>query len=346
MSHEFEAFQFLSRRTVTGDLGVITTSPKQRPDVEFRFDLRVEPKPFELAFAQLKAVPPSIGAHQYVDLDIDRFLARRWPMCISIHGEVRLPELQLGLEFRKQLLRYPQTILWTHRSLRHALPRDQRAHQPGYRREYFTQQIFDVMGNRRSSSKGTYVSTEIDEPTGPGVVTFREWSGFNDEVNELVWSPTLPFHNRTTFEQDKARIKAALDALQKHYNSNSEFEAAERYLEAGDLKAAVRFAASAVDAILHYYINVWDLTEPPRYLPFDEKIDNMLQAAGRPTYRSVNLEGSVHLRHLYRCRNSMHEGDCYYNDDTGFRVNVRSASIVAPWVKTVEQFIIWIDSLA
>lgn len=347
MKHQFEAFQFLSRKTIKeADLGIIRSSPKQRPDIQFEMRLQVEPKSFEMAFAQLKAQPPSIGAFEYVDADIDRFLTRRWPMCVAAHGEVEVPEQLLDTKVRELILTYPRVLLWNSPAseMQIAIPKDQRAFLPGYRREFFAQQLFDIKGQRRPSSQAIYVQTEPGEPTGPGVVTFRRWDAISS-INELAWSPILPFRDRTTFENDKAAIQRSLKALRKQYNSDSEFTDAERYAREGDIKAAVRSAASSVDANLRYYRESWGLSPPPS-LPFDEKIDNVLQRANRPVYSSVNPTGAENLRYLYRCRNSMHEGDCYYKNNQGTRVDIRQINQVTVWIETVAEFIIWIDSLA
>jgi hypothetical protein len=348
MQHKFEAFQFLSRKTIEEkDLGVIRSSPQQRPDIRFEMSLQIVPKPFEMTFAQLKAEPPSIGASQYVDTYIDRLLTRRWPSCIAAHGIVEVPDQSLDDKTREHILTYPRTLLWDfpYSEIQVAIPKDQRALFKGYRREFFNQQIFDISGKRRPSTQATYVPTDQNEPTGPGVVTFREWDVLAS-INEFVWSPILSFRNRTTFDNDKPAIQRALKAFKKHYNGYSEFFDAERYVEAGDIKAAVRSAASSVDAILRYYIDFWDLSFPPGNLTFDEKIDNVLQRATRPTYSAVNPTGAENLRFLYRCRNSMHEGDCYYKNNNGTRVDVRRIDQVTVWVETVTEFIIWIDSLA
>lgn len=285
IKHKFEAFQFLSRKTIEErDLGVIRSSPHQRPDIRFEMSLQVVPKPFEITFAQLKAEPPSIGASQSVDTDIDRFLARRWPLCIAAHGMVEVTNQPLDDKIREHILTYPRTLLWNFpdSEIQAAIPKDQRALFKGYRREFFNQQIFDISDRRRPSTQATYAPTDQNEPTGPGVVTFREWNALTS-INEFVWSPILSLRNRTTFNNDKPAIQRALKALRKNYNSYSEFFDTERYVEAGDVKASVRSAASSVDAILRYYIDFWDLSFPTGHLTFDEKIDNVLQRANRPT---------------------------------------------------------------
>jgi hypothetical protein len=347
MKHSFEAFHFLSRRSAeVAELGTIRSSPRQRPDIHFEMQVRLEQKPFELAFAQLKPQGPSIGAHQYIDTIIDNFFERRWPMCIAARGEVDLPQESLDTDLRKILLTYPRTLLWysPDPKMKTAIPEDQRAVQTGYRREYFDHQIFDIAGNRRPTPNSIFWPTEPNDPAGPGVVTFRNWDLLRD-INELVWTPILPFPNRTTFEVDKTGIQDALIALQKRYNSHSEFLDAERYLMEGDIKASVRAAASSVDAIIRSYQEMWRVSSPPGHLPFNQKIDNILQRAGHPSYSSIDPEGSDELLHLYRCRSSMHEGDCYYKDKTENRVDVRNIKQVSPWLKTVEDFIVWMDSL-
>ena len=72
MVYQFEAFQFLSRSNVrAAKPRRLKTSPRERDDLKFVLTLDIEAKPFELEFAQLKPVRPSIGAYEFIDPDVD-----------------------------------------------------------------------------------------------------------------------------------------------------------------------------------------------------------------------------------------------------------------------------------
>jgi hypothetical protein len=214
----------------------------------------------------------------------------------------------------------------------------------GYRREYFDSQIFDIAGNRRPNSCESYVPTEVGEPVGPGVASLPSIEAF-DSINELVWTPILAFPNRRSLPDDLAAIRKAIMALRKHYNSYNELRDANRHIANREVKAAIRSGASAVDAIVRYYCDLWEVPPLPQKLPFDEKIERVLQMAGRPSYRSVAPERLDSLLFLYRCRNSMHEGDCYFDDRGGIRTRVRNIDQVRPFIDALEDFVVWIDAL-
>ena len=127
-------------------------------------------------------------------------------------------------------------------------------------------------------------------------------------------------------------------------NSKNELNAAEKYLSDNDLKGTVRSSASAVDAAVRYYCYEWNVPFPRNRLPFNQKIDAVLSSAGRPTYSSIDNEASKSLLHLYRARNAMHVGDCYYKcEDSGNEVEVNKL-ISKEFYNTAKEFVVWLDS--
>ncbi len=344
-----QAYQFFSRCSIpTNILGVRRISPKQLPEIKYELNIGIEDKPFELNFIQLVPSAPSIGAAQYVDPEVDLYMKRRWPRCLKVEGAIDLPVGSGGLsaEVIKQLLTFLRVCLWTSVNVTKISNsiQDQFARMEGYHREYFIKQIFDISGNRRPNSKECYVPTEVGELIGPGLASLVDLNPF-DNFNELVWSSIIPFSNRSGLPADLPRIREIAVAIRKHYNSYNELADANRHLSRPDLKAAVRSAASAVDAILRYYCKLWNVSFPGGSKPFDEKIEDVLLSAGKPSYRHVDRANLQNILYLYRCRNSMHEGDCYYKDDSGQQIAVQSEHQVKKLILAVEDFILWIDSL-
>ena len=350
MELRIEAYQFLSRASIPNCCsGTRRSSPKQRPDITYFFEGAVIDKPFEINFAQLRPQRPCIGAGEYIDPARDVYMTARWPKCLRLAGEITLPGPdgwpdQTLLRF---LLSFTRTVLWTPRGPAHssAFASDQCAKQTGYRRQYFNWQMFDIVGNRRPGSGGLFVPTDMGDLIGPGFVSLPDVNSVHT-VNELVWSSILSFPGRTSVADDLPRIQRKVEALQKHYNGNHELRDARRHLTNNEIKAAVRSAASAVDAILRFYCDLWDVRMPAGSLQFDEKIEKVLQDAGRPSYRSVEPDSLELILYVYRARNSMHEGDCRYRDDTGNEIAVRKPAQVENLIKAVEGFVVWIDSLA
>lgn len=337
------AYQFLSRATISNrSLDSRRSSPRQRPEVVYELVVEVKDKPFEMNFAQFPPSRPSIGEHEYVDDEIDVYMSRRWPKCVEFIDTVTIPEDALAEPLVMDLLKFLRLLLWTPNGV-DLYDADQRASVRGYRREYFDRQMFDIAGNRRPNSREAYVPTEAGEPAGPGVASLPDVDAFAG-INELVWTPILPFPSRQSVADDLPTIRKSVVALKNHYNSYNELQDACRHLEHGEVKAAVRSGASAVDALLRYYCDLWAAGPLPS-LPFDEKIEWVLQAAGRPSYRSVEPAKLDSLLYLYRCRNSMHEGDCYFDDRGGVRKNVRSVDPVRRFIDAVEDFVVWVDAL-
>ena len=222
---------------------------------------------------------------------------------------------------------------------------DQHATVKAYRREYFSQQIFDIRGKRRPSSSKNYCLTGVGEYIGPGVAAIVNRNSL-EHVNEFVWSQIIPIPNPTNVTTDSPRIRKQWKEIKKHYNTYNELTDARRHHLGGDLKASIRSAASAVDAILRYYCSLWGVHFPSGRLPFNQKIENVLMSAAKPSYQSVSSINSEKLLYLYRARNSMHEGDCYYKDNYGKVVQIQTKIQVEEFIDSAEQFTLWIDSIA
>ncbi|CAG0989780.1 hypothetical protein ARNL5_03145 [Anaerolineae bacterium] len=339
-----EVYQFLSRTNIPNvQLGIVKSSPKQRPELLFSISYEICNKPFEINFAQVTPCCPSIGAHEYIDPYVDIYMERRWPKCIKGKAQIQVSsrDLQDSETIRNILLFLRLNVSRIHLH-KH---KDQFAGVPGYKREYFANQIFDISGNRRPSSSENYIATPAGDYIGPGLSFIENISPF-ENVNELVWSQIIPFPNKSDSKVDLPFIKEKALAIKKHYNSYNELNDAQRFLLANEIKACVRSAASAVDAILRYYCEIWNISFPTMQIPFDEKIEKILNMANKPSYKTAEPEILLKLLYLYRTRNSMHEGDCYYKDQQGNTVPVRTQKQATEFIDSAEAFTIWIDSIA
>ncbi len=238
-----------------------------------------------------------------------------------------------------------RTLVWAGKIAEVGLPDDQKARHSGYRREYVCHQFVDIDGNRVPNPSEHYTPTTIGAVIGPGLATLPEGRSLND-LNALVWSSIIEFPIHTNLIDDLPRIRAKLRDLRKHYNSQNELRDARRHLAAGETKACVRAAAPAVDAALRYYSQLWGVPFPDQPgLTFDVRIETLLANAGQPSFRSVDSASLGQILYLYRARNSMHEGECYYRNSAGVIVEVGVRECDS-FVQAVEAFILWADSLA
>lgn len=346
---EIEVYQFLSRMDIDNfSLGKINESPKRRPDIKFILDFEIIDKPFEISFTQIIPKRPSVGAHEYIDPDIDIYMEKRWPKCIKGRGKVVAKNDEFkNIETLKCILTHMRVICWylKRHNKKLATYTDQHANVKAYRREYFSKQIFDICGKRRPSSSENYRLTEVGEYIGPGVSAIINHNSL-EHVNEFVWSQIIPIPNPTNVTSDLPRIRKQWKQIKKHYNTYNELTDARRHLLEGELKACIRSAASAVDAILRYYCSLWGVRFPSSRLSFDQKIEDVLMSAAKPSYQSVSSINSEKLLYLYRARNSMHEGDCYYKDNYGKVIQIQTKIQVEEFIDAAEQFTLWIDSIA
>jgi hypothetical protein len=346
---QLEAHQFFSRASFPlGEVETgIASSSVQQPTVLFELTLTIKEKPFEMAFAQLLPGQPCTGPFEYVDPDVDAYFAERWPVCLCANGTIHLPpdKTEFPDDLREHALYYARQLLWELRGHipNPMIPPDQRAVVTGYRREFTQHQVFDIRGARRQSPFKKFVSSEIGEPIGPGVVTIHDST--YERINELVWSPILSFPNRSTFAADKEKVNLLVNALPRHYNSFSEIRDARRHLANSEIKAAVRSAASAVEAYILHLQKAYKLPSPGDELPFDQKIEHTLAAAGRPSYAAIEASRSKLILYLYRARSSMHVGACEYKKEDGTTIKVAESHQAEPLVEAANAFIIWADSL-
>lgn len=344
---KIETYQFFSRGALaTGKTWHVRTSPLQNSDILFSLHFEHCLKPFEMTFAELFPHRSAIGAHQPIDRHLDGYFSLRWPACLAARGTISVPDSPTFLtsDVRMDLLRFARRVLWEMPGgiQSDEIPIDQRANVVGYRREFVHSQTFDIFGSRRPSELATFANSEVHEPVGPGVATIFEYETV-ENLNELVWSPILPFQNRTEVIQDKELIRVGLNALWRHYNSYMELADARRHLSQKEVKASIRAAASAVEACINHMRQVSLVAVPKKGIPFDQKIEDVLAAAGRSSFRALEPVQSKHLLHLYRARNSMHDGDCYYEDNRGAKIRVTEVEQASVLVHAAEAFILWAE---
>jgi len=351
MELNIESYQFISRSNIPNCiLGTPKTYPVQRPDIMVEIEFSICDKPFEINFTNIKGQRPSIGAIEYIDPIMDKFFSKRWSKCIKGIGKVKCQEedisdnktISLILEFLRvvmwDLINYPKcnNII--------SEIEDQKATTKGYRREYFCGQLIDFKGNRVPNPQERYFSSNIGDYVGPGFVHVLNIDPFKN-INELVWSSIIPFRNGLDSKKDALALKEKIEAIRKHYNSYDELEEATGLYKQGNIKSSVRSAASSIDAILRYYCTSWDIKFPKGPLPFNEKIEKILSDATKPSYKKSDPDNLERILYLYRARNSMHEGDCYYDDKSGNRIYIKDLSQVNEFIEAAEKFTIWIDSL-
>ncbi len=344
-----EVFQFLSRKNIPNQsLGKLKISPEQRPDIIICLSFELKDKPFEINFAQVIPKRPSVGAFEYVDPYIDRYMKERWPKCLCGSGTIEIPEGSgtLSCDLLRNILEFLRKSSWHLKENVNGViaDQDQIARHVGYRRKYVDRQIYDIKGNRRPKSSENYVPTNVGEYVGPGVASLPDISPI-DNINEFVWSQIIYFPDRSSLAKDLPRIKAKALEFRKHYNGYNELIDARRHLDKGEVKACVRAGASAVDAILRFNCSQWDVCFPTKPVPFDQKIEDILALSGMPSYKAVDPENLQNLLYLYLARNKMHEGDCFYKDKLGNIVQVKTVDQCSTLLASVESFVVWVDSI-
>lgn len=348
MSEKPNAFgvQFLSRDFLeAGALGGRDYHPLELPEgkeLNFSVALHSENSPTDLTFAQPWPQPPSIGAHEFVDPYGDM----RWPSRVLLSAAIDDTELKnLTIGFAHLVLGVLRDVLWASfqsiTSLRTAP--DQLITTPGYRRAFYTSTI-DINRNPVPSSKWHLTEAAATEPLGPGFVRLDTIAD-DGNYHALVWSQAVSFPGGKVSANGQSEIEKRIQEVKLHWNSYNEIRDAERFAQQGNVKAAVRFAAPALEAAVKFYSALWGVPMPQSGT-FAEKIEKVLQDAGRPSYGNLAPESLKSLLCLYRARNSMHEADCYYVDpDSGDRVVVDTGG-ARSLIAEARDFLLWLDGLA
>ena len=311
MSRSPNAFgvQFLSRDFLeSGALGGRDYDPLELPggkELHLSVALHSESGPTDLTFAQPWPQPPSIGAYEFVDPYGDM----RWPSRVLLSARIDDRELKnLTVEFAHLVLGVLRDVLWASfqsiASLRTAP--DQLLATQGYRRAFYTSTI-DINRNPVPSSGWHLTEAVATEPLGPG---FIRLDAIADDRNyhALAWSQAVSLPAGNVPAKGQREIEKKIQEVKLHWNSYKEIRDAERFAQQGKVKAAVRFAAPALEAAVRFYSALWGVPMPESGT-FAEKIEKVLQDAGRPSYGSLAPKSLKSLLCLYRARNSMHEAD-------------------------------------
>ena len=311
--------------------------------LKYSLEYKVAPKPFSFPIAGLKGSNPTVGAFEYFDSENDQYLSERWPAYLEIKGWVNFPDEWVKEHTALNLLR---VLLWRVMKDPPSIFSDQQVMQIGYRREIYHVPSVDIVGKPRPVPSDHFNPADIGEPVGPGFVSFDN-SQFLDFKSQVVWSEFIKFPNRTDYLSDKHAIDLLVDAHTRRFNSHSELRDSKKYIQAEDRKGAVRAAASAVDACLNHLIEVHKIQMPSDKVlgGFDKKIEQALKLAGLPPFTRLEPEHARNILYLYRARSKMHEGDCYYKDNGGYRVNINRIEQVKPLVESAHAFIFWMDTV-
>ncbi|HTD05069.1 hypothetical protein [Undibacterium sp.] len=349
-----EAWQFLSRANFGQTLQNLKKFPATQRGSTSSMELQCEltEKPFELNFASVVGVNPSIGAHQYVDQNLDISMTHRWPQCLhfSIEATLEIPDAEMtpdgpSQQFLMSTMLYIRDIILramkTHPMFSSG---DQFGQKIGYRRTYYCHnQSFDISNSRRPNSTEHYHQTAIGEFIGPGLISLKQGAAFR----EFVWSQFIPFANPTNEHDDKLRVKEIAQRMTQHHRVYKEFADARTDLaDSGTrgIKNAVRSAAAGVDAILRFYCDVHGTTFPTQRIPFKDKLEVVLAHTGRPSYKQILPAELDAIGNLYTARNSQHVADCTYENGS-VKITV-DAPMAQSFIEAAERFSVWMDSLA
>jgi len=333
-SSQAKYWQFLSRKTTEHEIRF----PAENVFNSVVVQGRVVSKPFRIDFADVVGRNPSIGAHQYTDEYLDNFADSRWPFCLegtiefSTKDGVTPPTTtELLQDFRSLVFDACRTV---------PMFADQFSKKPGYRRSYGAPKSGDIFGQRRPNPSNYLHPAQPGEFIGPGLIELDGYDG--------VWSQIIPLPGATSLENDRDHLGNVIQRMRLHYNSYNELRDAENYLlgdNAAAIKGAVRSAAAGVEANLKFFCVQHDIVYPTAGLPFDDKIENILTDAQMPSYRAVSSSDSEQLLYLYRARNSQHEGDYFYKNNSGQQVQVDKQQ-AQQFVDSAKKFVLWLDALA
>lgn len=170
---------------------------------------------------------------------------------------------------------------------------------------------------------------------------------YNNSYNELnlVWSQNISLSDSSDYSNEEKHIIEKALKFKRYMNSYDELQDAKRYADNKDIKGVIRSSASAVEAALKYHCEDWHISYPRAKIPFDEKIENILINAQKPPYYWKDHQECINLLHLYRARNSMHEGECYYIDKNSKEIVTPDISVAKLFMDSAKKFILWLDSL-
>ena len=335
--HRATAYQFLSGRELpSGEIRL----PAKRPSAQMIIKCSVIAKPFDISFASISGQNPSVGAHQYVDLQ-DHYADLRWPTCVLANVSIDTTDDLTLIEVRNDFLLSIRELLYSKLADNPLFVADDHiSKRPCYRRSYVAASNLDIFRARRPHPSEHYHPTAPGEFHGPGLICL-------DCKMDLVWSQIIPFPSVTDIATDLPRLREIVQDMRLHFNSYNELIDAHTHLdraktsgEIADIKAAIRSAASGVDPLLRFHCKLHSVSFPSRSLPFDQKIEDILARTGMPSDKAVSPQGMDCLAKLYRARNSMHEGDRYFNDG-GVRLTV-DYHLAEQFVEAAEQFAIWL----
>ena len=152
--------------------------------------------------------------------------------------------------------------------------------------------------------------------------------------------------------EDRQQIEKQIRRIKSHYNSYYALRDAQAFLaEASNtaasrhIKAAVIFAASAVEASLRFYADMWGVKFSGSG-DLDRRIEQVLSEAGRPSYRKIENETLLKLRNLYLARNSIHWVDCSYREENSGTDVIVDKTIATDLVEAAKRFIFWLESIS
>ena len=340
-------YQFLSRKNIrTRLIREFQTSPKERPDIAFQVECRLVPAPFSTV--NLEEDPRrrprmSIGPYQGIDQNLEKWNLQKWPMCVHISASITCSGSLRDNDTLVNSLFHMRTLLDYFKSEELADElRDQLTTVRGYQRTYVASQMYDFEGKRRPSHSVKYTLAEAGSFAGPGMATVDV---SYPQPNELGWGRVIPFAMATAVDTDLQEIQTREQEVRLHSNSNEELVTAAKHLEVDDVKGCIRSAAAAVESRLRYSCKVWGVALPKGQLQFDQRIDQALASASKPAYRAIDPDGLERVLYLYRARNSMHEGDCFYKDSSGVQREVRRKEQARPLYDAALAFCVWLDSI-
>ncbi len=330
------AYQFLA-----SNINLKSTLPRkgymftELPDLQFDIEYLLIKKPFEINFTY-EVSRPCAGALEYINPKMSEFLTKKWPYCIVGDYSIIMDKKYDNFNFYKRCLHLMRNRLWSIKDEIIKMKIDMSKHlikKQGYRREYMINQMIDMDRNRIPSDSLWMREANIDDFIGPGLTSIHhicqvsrdpEFKNFFENF-EFIWGEYFKKPEHRTIVTDEEN-KKNYRTMMFHFNSFDELENAKKDLKAGNIKNCIRNLAASLEPLLKFCCFLWDVKYPTeKGVQFDEKIEAILRSAGKPSYREYDDENMQMLLFLYRARSSMHEGNCYYNDQYGNRIEIRTS---------------------